>query len=214
MSAYRITVALALVCLTTAGYGQLTDQMAAGRVLGPHWREVSRSSGMIFSGTVVKIEPLSVAKGQALPLVLTRFRVDRAIAGVKAGEVLTMREWAGAWDSHDTMSTGQHLLIFLYPVSRLGLTSPVGGRQGQIRLDARGELVISPWTQAESSAEKPNARCAGNDGEDDNRSPGRKVSLKRYPDARGNRFSSCAPHPDTTITFMQIERAIRHARGE
>jgi len=33
------------------------------------------------------------------------------------------------------MSKGEHILIFLYPPSRLGFTSPVGGSLGQIALD-------------------------------------------------------------------------------
>src|SRR2546421_12196791 len=33
------------------------------------------------------------------------------------------------------------MLIFLYPPSRLGLTSPIGGAAGQVVLDSRGEIV-------------------------------------------------------------------------
>jgi hypothetical protein len=39
------------------------------------------------------------------------------------------------------MRKGQHILIFLYPPSRLGLTSPVGGWLGQVALDASGNNV-------------------------------------------------------------------------
>src|SRR5258708_34504916 len=42
---------------------------------------------------------------------------------------------------HRPMSSGQHILIFLYPLSRLGFTSPVGGSLGQVVLDPSGKNV-------------------------------------------------------------------------
>ena len=69
------------------------------------------------------------------------FRVDQAIAGVERGQILTIHEWAGAWSMHRPMSNGQHILIFLYPLSRLGFTSPVGGSLGQVVLDPSGKNV-------------------------------------------------------------------------
>ena len=72
------------------------------------------------------------------------FRVDRAIAGVQTGQILTIHEWMGAWSRHRPIRPGDHLLLFLYPPSRLGLTSPVGGSLGQIALDASGQKVLHP----------------------------------------------------------------------
>ena len=69
------------------------------------------------------------------------FRVDQAIAGVERGQILTIHEWTGAWSMHRPMSSGQHILIFLYPLSRLGFTSPVGGSLGQVVLDPSGKNV-------------------------------------------------------------------------
>jgi hypothetical protein len=141
MAVLRSLFALAFVCLASLGGAQRSDQLAAERVLGPRWRRMSRSAGMIFSGTVLNVDNEPAEKETPIPLVLIRFRVDRAVAGVRAGEVLTVREWAGAWSTHRAMRSGQHLLIFLYPLSRLGLTSPVGGAQGQVVLNARGEII-------------------------------------------------------------------------
>src|SRR5258708_37231121 len=42
---------------------------------------------------------------------------------------------------HRPMSSGQHILIFVYPLSRLGFTSPVGGSLGQVVLDPSGKNV-------------------------------------------------------------------------
>ncbi len=148
MAVVRRLFALAFVCLASLGVAQLPDQQAAARVLGPRWKQVSRSAGMIFSGTVLSVETQPAGKDRPLPLILTKFRVDRAIAGVRPGEVLTVREWAGAWSTHRAMRGGERLLIFLYPPSRLGLTSPVGGPLGQVVLGSRGEIVRTSAAEA------------------------------------------------------------------
>ena len=110
---------------------------------------------MIFAGTVLGASTQTVTTGASTtrtaatarplpgttPAIELSFRVDEAIAGVRPGQVLTLREWAGAWSMHRPMSQGQHILIFLYPPSRLGLTSPVGGPLGQVSLDLTGKNV-------------------------------------------------------------------------
>jgi hypothetical protein len=101
------------------------------------------TAGMVFSGTVVGVEA-SPAKHRAVPTIQIKLRVDCAIAGVEAGQVLTIREWAGAWSMHRPMHPGEHLLLLLYPPSLLGFTSPVSGARGQIALDASGTRVASP----------------------------------------------------------------------
>src|SRR2546425_5622490 len=99
MPLLRRLFVLAFVCLASLGVAQRSDQFAAARVLGPRWKQLSRSAGMIFSGTVLGVET-PARKDRPLPLVLTKFRVDRAIAGVQSGQVITIREWAGAWPLH------------------------------------------------------------------------------------------------------------------
>ena len=158
MAVFRRLFALAFVCLASLGVAQLPDQQAAARVLGPRWKELSRSAGMVFSGAVLSVETQPVGKDRPLPLISTKFRVDRAIAGVRSGQVLTVREWAGAWPLHRAMRGGQRLLIFLYPPSRLGLTSPVGGPLGQVVLHSRGEIVRTSAAEAGLDSEAFAAR--------------------------------------------------------
>ncbi len=148
MAVFRRLLALAFVCLASLGAAQLSDQLAAARVLGPRWEQLSRSAGMIFSGTVLRVETQPAGKDRPIPLILIKFRVDRAIAGVQKGQVLPVREWTGAWPTHRAMRGGEHLLIFLYPPSRLGLTSPVGGPLGQVLLSSRGEIVRTSAAEA------------------------------------------------------------------
>jgi hypothetical protein len=114
------------------------------------------------------------------------FRVDRAIAGVKQGQILTIHEWAGAWSMHRPMSSGQHILIFLYPLSRLGFTSPVGGSLGQVALDSSGKNVSK-------SGQKPPAA----------------VGLQSESSAQPP-----VPADTRSVSVVQLERAIRGARTE
>src|SRR5208283_2659967 len=164
MRASRRVWVVALVCLSnfcvsSFAAAQQSDQVIAERVLGPQWRQLSRRAGMIFAGTVLATVTPTVTTGTGAtdrlvpgttPAVQLSFRVDKAIAGVEQGQVLTIHEWAGAWSMHRPMTRGQHILIFLYPPSRLGLTSPVGGSLGQVALDPTGKNVSQP--------EKPNVR--------------------------------------------------------
>jgi hypothetical protein len=141
---------LASLCLSSLAAAQQSDQVVAEHILGPQWKQLSRRAGMIFAGTVlVAASPTastptastpSPAPG-ATPSLQLSFRVDEAIAGVERRQILTIHEWTGAWSMHRPMIKGQHILLFLYPPSRLGLTSPVGGSLGQIALDPSGKNV-------------------------------------------------------------------------
>ena len=137
---------LSTICLSSFAAAQQSDQVIAERVLGPQWRQMSRRAGMIFAGTLLAAEaPTAATDGAtpgATPAVQLSFRVDEAIAGVERGQILTIREWAGAWSMHRLMRSGQHILLFLYPPSRLGFTSPVGGSLGQVALDPSGKNVV------------------------------------------------------------------------
>ena len=209
MSAFRRMFAPALVCLslTTFSAAQVSDQLAAARVLGPHWRQISRSSGMIFSGTVLSVGAQPVGKGHSLPVVVTNFRVDRAIAGVQADEILTVREWAGAWDSHRALRSGQRLLIFLYPTSRLGLTSPIGGRAGVIALDSRGELAVSSLP-----ADRQSTDDSGTSGAEARHEKSVLIAAVHRCATQKPPFAKCVIGPARTVTLQQIERAILNAR--
>ena len=179
-------VCLSIFCLSILAAAQPSDQVIAERVLGAQWKQLSHRAGMIFAGTVLNSTPLTATIGRAAPMVRLTFRVDRAIAGVERGQVLTIHEWTGAWSMHRPMRKGQHILIFLYPPSRLGLTSPVGGLLGQVALDARGKNV--------SKAEPRPVAAVG-------------LRHESSPQPTG-------PTDTGTVSVVQLERAIRGARSE
>jgi hypothetical protein len=150
--AARTILTIALACLASfapAQQAKQSDQIVAERILGPQWKQLSRRAGIIFAGTVLaSAQPAAVQPANAdrqlpgtIPAVQLTFRIDHAIAGVEPGQILTIHEWAGASSMHPPMLKGQHILLFLYPPSRIGLTSPVSGSQGQVALDPTGEYV-------------------------------------------------------------------------
>lgn len=195
---FAVFVLAAFCQLSAPALGE-SDQAAAERALGPQWKQVSRRAGMVFAGTVLsgpaQATPLQIARtDRAVPSVALRFRVDRAIAGVEFGQILTVREWTGAQSLHPPMRPGERFLLFLYPPSRLGLTSPVGGTQGQVRLDGAGRDVTKQ--QLNASVPVPHT-----------------VPASLLP--RTSPPSTRAPASATTpVSIDQLERAIRTARGE
>ena len=80
-------------------------------------------------------------------------QVEDAVRGVKAGQIYSFREWAGLWSAGPRYRVGQRLLLFLYAPSKLGLTSPVGGRSGLLSVDVKGEVLLRPETRVPGLAQ-------------------------------------------------------------
>jgi len=140
MSIFKGIVTGVLLCVSCAALAQSPDQRAAERVLGPHWKQVSRAAGLIFTGTVLSIERYAPTQDSPVPTFRVKFHVDRGVAGVRSGQVITIREWAAVWPMQRPMRRAQRMLLFFYPPSSAGLSSPVGGPMGQIAIDAKGNF--------------------------------------------------------------------------
>lgn len=107
------------------------------------------NSGRIFSGTVLKVEHRNSDSFSALATTRIAFRVDQAIRNVHRGQTVEINEWAGLWQSGERYHPGERVLLFLYPPSRLGLTSPVGNRAGRFAVDRTGRVIVkSPIAEA------------------------------------------------------------------
>lgn len=137
------TVACSLVLLIAALPCPAADRFApvlrGAPAPTPDLRQLVRSSGYIFRGTVVGVRPGPVRPGAAPALICVQFRIDDAVRGVRTGQLLTISEWAGLWVGGDRYRPGERVFLFLYPVSRAGLTSPVAGPLGRYRM--QGEYV-------------------------------------------------------------------------
>ena len=108
----------------------------------PQIDEIARSSGLIFSGTVLQVENLSSPlMGGGITQIT--FKVDTAIRGVQRGQIIHVREWGGLWANGERYEKGEHLFMFLYPQSKLGLTSPVAGQSGRYRVNTAGQVLFT-----------------------------------------------------------------------
>lgn len=104
---------------------------------------IARSAGKIFSGTVKSIERRPAAPGSAVETVQVTFHVENAIRGTTPGEDLTISQWIGLWTSGQRYRLGERVLLFLYPPSKLGLTSSVAGPLGRFNMDSWGRVLLS-----------------------------------------------------------------------
>lgn len=112
-------------------------------MLAPNIQRIIRPAGYIFAGTVraIEYEPAK-APGQVATVRIT-FRVEQAIRGTQSGATLTVREWAGLWNAGERYHRGERLLLFLYPLSKLGLTSAVGASVGRFAVDKSGQVILN-----------------------------------------------------------------------
>lgn len=109
----------------------------------PAFPEMVRAAGMIFSATVKAVERRLAGDGQSVGTVVVTLHVERAIRGATPGEDLTISEWIGLWAGGQRYRIGERVLLFLYPRSKLGLTSWVGGALGRFNVDAWGRVMLS-----------------------------------------------------------------------
>ena len=109
----------------------------------PQLPQLANKSGYIFSGTVKSVERIQPRTPDSVPVMQITFQVEHGFAGVSSGRDLVIREYAGLWQSGDRYRPGERLMLFLYPPSKLGLTSPVGGPRGRYLLDPGGRIIIS-----------------------------------------------------------------------
>ena len=122
---YMLSTALLALLLAPLASAQDTAEL----------RRLARDAGIVFSGTVQKIEPVASAAPGDIGLVRISFLLKDALRGATPGKPHTISEWDGLWTSGDRYRVGEDLLLFLYPPSGdLGLTTTVAGTRGRISL--------------------------------------------------------------------------------
>ena len=141
------TLVVAAIFLLPVTWTSSSNQACAQTVRRPadtsELRSMTRLSGAIFAGRVVAIQYLRPRFSGEVATVRVTFRVERGIRGARTGRQFVLREWAALWNSGQRYSIGERVLLFLYPASKVGLTSPVGGERGRFRLDAKGQVILS-----------------------------------------------------------------------
>ena len=125
----------------SSGTISATD-MTSTRLLQATLSPVLRDAARIFSGTVLKVEHRNSDSSSAIASTSIRFRVDQAIRNVRHGQIVEVKEWGGLWQSGEHYHPGERVLLFLYPPSKLGLTSPVGHRSGSFPVNSAGNVLL------------------------------------------------------------------------
>jgi hypothetical protein len=118
-------------------------QPVAPRYGVPTLVQLNRNSGYIFVGTVRSVTKVEPTSQSGVAIVRITFHVENAVRGVRRGQTLVIREWAGRWDSGEHYRVGERTMLFLFPPGKLGLTSPVGGELGKFRLDSYGHVLLN-----------------------------------------------------------------------
>ncbi len=131
----RRLVLLVILFVNISGSAQPRDPFLSQ---GFSARRVARAAKLIFSGVVLQVKRSENAYGATQ----ITFRVENAIRGVRRGQIIRVSEWSGLWNSGERYAAGEHVLLFLYPKSKLGLTSPVGGKEGRYAVDAEGRVLV------------------------------------------------------------------------
>ena len=109
----------------------------------PNFHQLTRTAGSIFAGKIVSIRALRAASAGTTGSVAVSVQIEQGIRGVRTGETVTFREWVGLWAAGDRYRVGERMVLFLYPPSALGLSSPVGGAAGKFALDREGQVTLT-----------------------------------------------------------------------
>jgi len=122
---------------------------AAGEIAGQtaplsarNLQQLLRPAGYVFAGRVAAVEYLPAKTAGEVATVRITLKVEQGIRGAKNGSTFMVREWAGLWNAGERYRVGERLLLFLYPRSRLGLTSAVGGPKGRLLVDRNDEVLV------------------------------------------------------------------------
>jgi hypothetical protein len=115
-----------------------------GLRISPQRPSLTPKAGYIFSGTVKSVERLAPRVKGSVAVMRITFHVDQGLRGTRTGQTLIVREWAGLWQAGERYRPGERAMLFLYPPSKLGLTSPVGGASGRFGVDPKGRVIIEP----------------------------------------------------------------------
>jgi hypothetical protein len=107
--------------------------------------QIAKPAGIIFSGRVIAVGRSDAPGGRDTDATFITFQVEQAIRGVTVGQELIIHEWAGLWARGERYRVGERVMLFLFPPSKLGLTSPVSGPWGRFEIDSAGRVVLNDF---------------------------------------------------------------------
>ena len=99
--------------------------------------EITSASNRIFTGTCTNVEEIEDDPESKLPVFKYTFKINDAIKGLQGKEEITFKQWKPTAKDAG-YEVGNKYILFLYPDSERGLTSPVGFLQGQFEVERKG----------------------------------------------------------------------------
>lgn len=138
----RLLLVVALTLCPVCSVAQTSTLSSLSQ--SPDLQRITAKAGLIFSGTVVAVRAIRERDSDQISSVEVTFQVEQALRGPRAGQRFSIREWPGLWLSRERYRVGERMMIFLYPPSRAGFTSPVEGGGGRFDVDAKGRISVKP----------------------------------------------------------------------
>lgn len=106
-------------------------------------QELTDTADRIFTGVCTNVEKVDKDPIAKLSIVKYTFKIVDKIKGLEGKSTVTFKQW-GVLSSDSNYLIGKKYILFLYPNSEKGLTSPVGYLQGQfdIRKDKSNNEIV------------------------------------------------------------------------
>jgi hypothetical protein len=133
-----LMMACLMLALSSSAYGQARSVNLA---------EMVKYSATIVVGKVTDVREGRHSQYQNIAVTYVTVKVETALRGTPS-QSFTFMQYGGIKSRSiadaPTYRTNEEILLFLYPESKVGFTSPVGGGQGKflIARDSKGERII------------------------------------------------------------------------
>jgi hypothetical protein len=102
------------------------------------FRQIIRSSAMIFAGTVLRVDHLRVDPGSSVEITQISFRVETAIRGTRPQQVIQIREWGAFGMPANATHLGRTWCCFYIPTASWVSRVQSAVRQGDLKWTRRG----------------------------------------------------------------------------
>ena len=99
--------------------------------------EITAASDRIFTGICTNVEGIEDDPESKLPVFQYTFKIIETIKGLQGKKTVTFKQWEPTVKDAG-YEAGKKYILFLYPDSERGLTSPVGFLQGQFDVEKKG----------------------------------------------------------------------------
>lgn len=161
--------------------------------------EITSSGEKIFAGTCIKIKEIKKDSLAKLPVIEYTFEVNEDIKGNIGRREASFKQWMPT--TRDAgYEIGKKYVLFLYPESKIGLTSPVGYLQGRFSVGLE-----------KNSNEEVIKNQLSNIGLSRNLSTQKRIRIK---DSELNKYLSSASESGSQIRYKDFVRAVKYLVGK